>query len=46
VNTGFQDLVARGMTIFDMEDDVRAFNEVLPRVRIIPIEDFDPLRYL
>jgi uncharacterized protein len=46
VNTGFQDLVARGMTVFDMEDDVRAFNEVLPRVRIIPIEDFDPLRYL
>jgi uncharacterized protein len=46
VNTGFADLVARGMTVFDMEDDVRAFNEVLPRVRIIPIEDFDPLRYL
>ncbi|MEA2207384.1 MAG: putative heme uptake system protein, partial [Blastocatellia bacterium] len=46
VNSGFQDLVAQGMTIFDLEDDVRSFNEVLPRTRIIAIEDFDPLRYL
>jgi uncharacterized protein len=46
VNQGFQELVAKGLTVFDLEDDVRAFNEVLPRVRIIPIEDFDPLRYL
>ncbi|MCW2610808.1 MAG: hypothetical protein JWM15_2054 [Cryptosporangiaceae bacterium] len=46
VNSGFQELVAKGMTIFDLEDDVRSFNEVLPRTRIIAIEDFDPLRYL
>jgi uncharacterized protein len=46
VNSGFQELVAQGMTVFDLEDDVRCFNDVLPRTRIIPIEDFDPLRYL
>jgi putative heme uptake system protein len=34
------------MYLFDLEDDVRGFNDLLPRVRIIPIDDFDPLRYL
>ena len=35
-----------GLSFHDLEDDVRAFAKVLPRVRIIPIDDFDPTRYL
>ena len=46
VNSGFAELRDDGLEVFDLEDDVRAFTSVLPRVRIIPIEDFDPLRYL
>ena len=45
-NSGFGELAAKGLGPFDLEDDVRCFNEVLPRVRIIAIDDFDPLRYL
>lgn len=41
-----RDLRERGLEIFDLEDDAGAFNIALPRVRIIPIEKFDPLRYL
>lgn len=32
--------------IFDLEHDVQAFTGLLPRVRIIPIEEFDPVAYL
>jgi uncharacterized protein len=46
VSSGYGELQEQGLRVFDLEDDVRAFNTVLPRVRIIPIEDFDPLRYL
>ncbi len=46
VNTGFAELVRDGLTVFDLEDRVKSFNVVLPRVRIIALEDFDPLRYL
>jgi putative heme uptake system protein len=46
LNSGLTDLSNRGLKIFDLEDDVAAFNSVLPRVRIIPIDAFDPLRYL
>ena len=46
VSTRLADLAADGMFVFDLEDDVRGFNEVLPRVRIIPLDEFDPLRYL
>lgn len=46
VNSGFTELRESGLQVFDLEDDVNAFNTVLPRVRIIPIEDFDPVRYL
>lgn len=46
VNAGITELVSRGLQIFDLEDDVAAFNAPLPRVRIIPLEQFDPLRYL
>lgn len=46
VNAGFTDLVSRGMQVYDLEYDVRAFNVTLPRIRIIPLDEFDPLRYL
>ncbi|WP_369053227.1 nuclease [Kineococcus terrestris] len=46
VSSHYTPLVERGLKVFDLEDDVRAFNVVLPRVRIIPLGDFDPVRYL
>lgn len=46
VNAAFGNLTAAGLQIFDLEDDVRAFNQVLPRVRIIDLDAFDPSLYL
>lgn len=43
---GYTPLIEQGLQVFDLEDDVRAFTSPLPRVRIIALEDFDPLRYL
>lgn len=34
------------LQFFDMENDVAAFNIPLPRVRIIPLEEFDPAAFL
>ncbi len=45
-NLRFTELVPEGLQIFDLELDVRAFNGVLPRVRIIELDDFDPADYL
>jgi uncharacterized protein len=47
---GFRELVSSSLTelgddgleFFDLEDDVGAFTVALPRVRVIPIERFDP----
>lgn len=46
VNAHMAELADRGLEFFDLENDVNAFNTMLPRVRIIPIDDFDPERYL
>ena len=46
VNLRFAPLRDAGLEVFDLEDDVKAFTSALPRVRIIPIEEFDPVRYL
>src|SRR5688500_17812724 len=46
VNAGYPALAEQGLEIFDLEEDVKAFTTVLPRVLIIPLVDFDPLRYL
>ncbi|MCO5171489.1 MAG: NYN domain-containing protein [Planctomycetes bacterium] len=36
-----------GLEVFDLEDDANAFDGApLPRVRVIPIDQFDPSRYL
>ncbi|TGO05783.1 NYN domain-containing protein [Serinibacter arcticus] len=45
-NARFTELTEDGLTIHDLEDDLGAFNTPLPRVRIIPIGAFDPMRYL
>lgn len=46
VNSGFTALVEQGLNIYDLEREIGAFNSPLPRVRIIPIEEFDPLHFL
>ncbi len=46
VSAKLQELTERGLRLYDLEDDVRAFNTPLPRVRIIDVEDFDPTIYL
>ena len=45
-NSGFTTLTARGLQVFDLEDEVGAFTSALPRVRIIPLDSFDPVRFL
>lgn len=45
-NQGFMPLVAQGVETFDLEYDVAAFNEPLPRLRVIPIDEFDPAQFL
>jgi uncharacterized protein len=45
-NSAFSELVSRGLETFDLEYDVGAFQERLPRVRIIPIDEFDPAEFL
>lgn len=45
-NRGFAALSERGMEFFDLEHDVGAFKTPLPRVRVIPIEQFDPLDFI
>jgi uncharacterized protein len=35
-----------GIEHFDLEHDVAAFNTTLPRVRIIPLDEFDPAWFL
>jgi uncharacterized protein len=44
VNSSFRGLP--GLRIMDLEHDVGAFTAPLPRVRVIPIDEFDPLDFL
>ena len=44
---GFRELISTALTelgldVYDLEDDVGAFTVTLPRIRVIPIERFDP----
>ena len=45
-STSLTALTARGLQVVDLEHDVQAFNVDLPRVRIIPLAEFDPAAYL
>jgi uncharacterized protein len=42
VSTALTELTAEGLELYDLEDDVGAFTVALPRLRVIPIERFDP----
>jgi uncharacterized protein len=42
MSTQLTELVADGLQLFDLEDDIGAFTVALPRVRVIPIDAFDP----
>jgi putative heme uptake system protein len=44
VNASFRGLP--GLKIVDLEYDVAAFTSSLPRVRVIPIDEFDPLDFI
>lgn len=35
-----------GIEVFDLEYDIDAFTTELPRLRVIPIDEFDPLEFL
>jgi len=41
-SSALHELTGEGLHLFDLEDDVGAFTVELPRVRVIPIERFDP----
>ena len=45
-NAGFHGLTDAGLELFDLEDEVGAFTRMLPRVRVIPLDSFDPVAYL
>src|SRR5215218_3098427 len=42
MSTALTELAPLGLELHDLEDDVGAFTVALPRVRIIPIDRFDP----
>lgn len=46
INAGYTELVGEGLELFDLEGDAAAFNIALPRMRVIDIDDFDPLAFL
>lgn len=45
-NSGFTALLDQGLEFFDLEFDVKAFTAPLPRIRVIPIDEFDPTPFL
>jgi uncharacterized protein len=42
MSTALAELVDDGAELFDLEDDVGAFAVALPRLRVVPIDAFDP----
>ena len=46
LNTHLASLESRGLTVYDLETDVDAFTIALPRVHIIPLTEFDPLKFI
>src|SRR4051812_7102788 len=42
MSTALPELGSAGVELYDLEDDVGAFTVALPRIRVIPIERFDP----
>jgi putative heme uptake system protein len=46
VSAAYTELTGAGLEIFDLEADAGCFNRPLPRVRIIPLDEFDPTQFL
>ena len=46
MNSGYAALATSGLQVFDLEQDAKAFKTILPRVRILDIEAFDPTAFL
>lgn len=46
ISSEYDALDAEGLEVFDLESDARSFDILLPRVRIIPLDQFDPSVYL
>ncbi|MBK6668540.1 MAG: NYN domain-containing protein [Actinobacteria bacterium] len=46
ISTSYRDLVPRGLELFDLEHDMGCFNKPLPRLRVIPLDEFDPNEFL
>jgi putative heme uptake system protein len=42
LSSALGELAGEGLEVFDLEDDVGAFTVALPRIRVIPIDAFDP----
>ena len=42
MSTALTELTSEGLELYDLEDDVGAFTVTLPRMRVIPIDRFDP----
>lgn len=45
-NAAYAALEADGLQMFDFEHATHCFNQVLPRMRVIPIDEFDPGEFL
>ncbi|BCJ54092.1 nuclease [Actinoplanes sp. NBRC 14428] len=45
-NAGFAAMAEDGLELFDLETDAHCFTSVLPRVRIMPVDSFDPEAFL
>ena len=45
-NHAFSLLTRKGLECVDLEFDVDAFTAELPRIRVIPIDEFDPFEFL
>ena len=45
-SSGYVPLFDRGLEFHDLEYGVHAFNDKLPRIRVIPIDEFDPNDFL
>ncbi|MEL6984017.1 MAG: NYN domain-containing protein [Actinomycetota bacterium] len=45
-NANYEDLRARGLEVFDIENDAGSFDIALPRIRVIPLDEFDPTSFL
>lgn len=46
LTSGRYSSLGEGFEIFDLEEHVGCFNQVLPRLRIIDVDHFDPTAYL